>query len=390
MSSNDFIHFALPEIGPEEIDEVVEVLKSGWLTTGKKARQFEQEFAEFIGVKHALAVNSATAGLHLSLEAAGIGAGDKVLTTPFTFTATAEVCRYLNADPVFVDIDARTFNLDVEQAINIAENDAAIKAILPVHFAGQACDMQPLLEFCRARNIRLIEDAAHALPTTYKGKTIGSFSDASVFSFYATKTITTGEGGMITTNNDDIAKRVSVMRLHGIDRDVFNRYTSDKPAWMYDVVAAGYKYNLPDLAAAVGIHQLRKLNKFHARRADIAQRYSKAFADLPLILPQPVNPEDTHAWHLYVLRLEDNALKIDRDEFIKQMNKRGVGTSVHFIPLHLMSYWQQRYNYQPNDFPVANRVFQSCLSLPLYTRMTDEQVERVIHAVEDICTSYAK
>ncbi len=376
-----FLPFALPDIGDDEIQEVVASLKSGWLTTGPKTKQFEADFAAFIGAGvEAIAVNSATAGLHLALEAIGIGAGDEVITTPYTFTATAEVIRYLGAHPVFVDIDPATFNIDpakIEAAIT-----GRTKAIIPVHFGGLACDMEPILRLADERGLKVVEDAAHALPTYYRGKLVGSLaSDVTVFSFYATKTITTGEGGMIVTADPEIAKRCRTMRLHGISRDVFDRYTSNKPSWHYEVIAPGFKYNLTDVASSIGIHQLKKARLFQAKRADMAQTYSQAFAGLPLTLPPSAPAGDTHAWHLYVIRLQDGA---DRDEFICRMAEKGIGCSVHFIPLHLHPYWAQTYNLKPDDFPAALHAYQQAVSLPLYTRMTAADQERVIAAVREL------
>lgn len=379
----NFLPFALPDIGEEEIAEVVDSLRSGWITTGPKVRRFEQEFAQFIGEGvEAIAVNSATSGLHLALEAAGVGPGDEVITTPYTFTATAEVIRYLGAHPVFVDIDPATLNIDpacIEAAIT-----PRTRAIVPVHFAGLACDMGAILQIARRHHLKVVEDAAHALPTTFRGTLIGALeSDATVYSFYATKTIATGEGGMVVTRNPQIAARCRVMRLHGIDRDAFDRYTSPKPAWRYAVVAPGFKYNMTDLAAALGIHQLRKVMRFHRRRTELAARYHAELAGLPLQLPPGPPPGDLHAWHLYVIRLKDEA-PIHRDRLIKELAARGIGTSVHFIPLHLHPYWRDTYYLQPNDFPHALAAYERALSLPLYTRMTDEDLSRVIAAMTDI------
>jgi dTDP-4-amino-4,6-dideoxygalactose transaminase len=385
QKDNYFLPFALPDIGEEEIAEVVDSLRSGWLTTGPKTKQFEREFAEFIGTDVvALAINSATSGLHLALEAVGISPGDEVITTPYTFTATAEVIRYLGANPVFVDIDETTFNIDptkIEAAIT-----QKTKAIIPVHFGGLACEMQPILEIARKYNLRVIEDAAHALPTTYQEKLIGSLeSDATVYSFYATKPIATGEGGMIVTRNPEIAKRCSVMRLHGINRDAFDRYTSTKPSWYYEVVAPGFKYNMTDIAASLGIHQLKKAWQLQQKRANIAQRYDEAFADLPLLLPPKANAGDTHSWHLYVIRLTEKA-PINRDVFIKQMIEKGIGCSVHYIPLHLHPYWRDTYHLQPTDFPRTLSTYQGAVSLPIYTKMTETDQEWVIKAVREILT----
>ena len=382
-NKNDFLPFALPEIGEEEIAEVVDSLRSGWLTTGPKTRRFEMDFAEFLGAGvHTLAVNSATSGLHLALEAIGVGSGDEVITSPYTFTATAEVIRYLGADPVFVDIDPKTLIIDPERI------EAAItsrtKAIVPVHFAGLSADMDRIISIARKYGLKVIEDAAHALPCTYRGQLIGSLeSDATVFSFYATKTLATGEGGMVATKDSEIAARCKVMRLHGIDRDAFDRYQSTKPAWYYQVVAPGFKYNMTDLAASLGIHQLRKLSNFQKKRSAMAARYDAAFRGLPLLLPPQAAPGDRHSWHLYVLRLAATA-PVSRDEFIQAMSDRGIGTSVHFIPLHVQPYWSKRYNLTPAHFPEAMRAYERVVSLPLYTRMNNADQERVIRAVTEV------
>ncbi len=381
----DFLPFALPLIGEEEINEVVDTIRSGWLTTGKKTVQFETDFAEFVEASNALAVNSATSGLHLALEAVGVSEGDVVITTPYTFTATAEVIRYLGADPVLVDIDPKTFNINPDLLQDAIDKHDNVKAIVPVHFAGQACEMDSILEIAKKNNLKVVEDAAHALPTTWKGKIIGSLSDITVYSFYVTKTIATGEGGMITTENEDYLSRMKTMRLHGINRDVFDRYTSDKPSWFYEVVEPGYKYNMTDVAASLGIHQLKKARAFQARREWIAEQYNLAFSDLPMSVPFVKYPEDMHSWHLYVLQLDLEALSVDRDKFIELMAKENIGTSVHFIPLHLHPYWRDRYDYQPKDFPVAYDVFKKAMSLPIYPKMTDSDVKRVISAVKKVC-----
>jgi dTDP-4-amino-4,6-dideoxygalactose transaminase len=381
--STDFIPFALPDIGEEEIHEVVETLRSGWVTTGPKVKQFEQSFSEFIGEEmEAVAVNSATAGLHLALEAIGISAGDEVITTPYTFTATAEVIRYLGAHPIFVDIDPVTFNIDpakIEKAIS-----KRTKAIIPVHFSGVSCEMDKIIEIAKKNDLKIIEDAAHALPATNNGKLIGSLdTDMTVFSFYATKTITTGEGGMIVTKNRELASRCRVMRLHGISRDVFDRYNSKIPSWHYDVIAPGYKYNLTDIAAAIGIHQLKKAWRFQERRQEIANKYNDAFANLPVILPPNSTESDVHAWHLYVIRLTAET-GISRDQFIQEMAERGIGCSVHFIPLHIQTYWKKKYNLKEMDYPNAYNAYLNAVSLPIYTKMTDEDVNRVITAVTEL------
>lgn len=378
-----FLPFALPDIDEAEINEVIDSLRSGWVTTGPKTKRFEADFAEFIGGNcEAISVNSATAGLHLALEAIGISAGDEVITTPYTFTATAEVIRYLGAHPVFVDIDPNTFNIDpskIEAAIT-----PKTKAIIPVHFAGLACDMTSILTIARKHNLKVVEDAAHALPTRYQDQLVGSLdSDVTVFSFYATKTITTGEGGMIVTRNPEIASRCKVMRLHGISRDAFDRYTSNKPTWHYEVVAPGFKYNLTDLASSLGIHQLQKANRFQQRRQEMAERYTRELADLPLLFPPSAPDGDLHAWHLYVLRLTPQA-GIERNQFIEAMATCGIGCSVHFIPLHLHPYWRDSYHLQPQDFPYSLATYEQAVSLPLYTKMTNEDQTRVIAAIRGI------
>jgi dTDP-4-amino-4,6-dideoxygalactose transaminase len=382
------IPFALPEIGEEEVQEVTDTLRSGWLTTGPKTQRFEKEFAAFVGAPHALAVNSATAGLHLALEAVGVGPGDTVLTTPYTFTATAEVIRYLGADPLFVDIDPATFNLaphKLEAKIESLRVKGKLpKALIPVHFAGQACEMDPILDICRKNNIRVVEDAAHALPCTHNGEMVGSIGDATVFSFYVTKTLATGEGGMITTRSEEVARRIRTMRLHGINRDVWDRYRSSKPNWFYEVVAPGFKYNMPDIMAAIGIHQLAKVKRFQQRREAIAARYTEAFRDLPLKIPEHKNPKDTHSWHLYVVQFDLERIPMDRDRFIEMMAERGIGTSVHFIPLHLHPYWRDRYGLNPEDFPVSLDCYRRAVSLPIYSKMTDPEVMRVIEALRGI------
>ncbi|MDI4632527.1 DegT/DnrJ/EryC1/StrS family aminotransferase [Pelomonas sp. V22] len=379
-----FLPFALPEIGEDEINEVVDTLRSGWVTTGPKARKFEQDFAAFLGEPQleCISVNSATAGLHLALEAIGIGPGDEVITTTHTFTATAEVVRYLGADVVLVDIDPATLNIDpklVEAAIT-----PRTKAIVPVHYAGLAVDMIAILDIARKHGLRVVEDAAHALPTTMEKELIGTMgSDATVFSFYANKTMTTGEGGMLVTRNAELAKRAKVMRLHGINRDAFDRFTAKVPSWYYEIVAPGFKYNLTDIAAALGIHQLKRIPAFQARREQIAQQYLEAFADLPLVMPPLPIEGDTHSWHLFVLRLADD-LEIERDVFIEQMYARGIGCSVHYIPLHLQPYWRDRYHLRPEQFPHSQKAYERMLSIPLYTAMTEADVQRVITAVREI------
>ena len=377
---SNFIPFAKPAIGEDEIAEVVDSLKKGWLTTGPKAARFEAEFADYLGGSvETVALNSATAGLHLALEALGIGEGDEVITTPYTFTATAEVVRYLGADPIFVDIEPDTLNIDV------AKIEAAItpktKAIIPVHFAGLPCRMYEILSIARRHDLRVVEDAAHALPASYKSSLIGTLgSDATVFSFYANKTITTGEGGMLVTRSKEVAERCRAMRLHGINRDVFARYSSDQPSWFYEVIAPGYKYNMTDIAASLGIHQLKKADDFQRRRQRLANNYLEKLADLPLLMPAKAPQGWQHSWHLFVARVTDRA-PLDRNALIEKLVSRGIGCSVHFIPLHIQPYWRDHYQFQQDDFPQAYRAYQGAVSLPLYPEMNDKDQRRVIDAI---------
>lgn len=383
----NFLPFALPEIGEEEIAAVAECLRSGWITTGPKTEQFESEFARYLdgdggGGLHAIAVNSATAGLHLALEALGIGPGDEVIVPTMTFTATAEVVRYLGADPVLVDIDPATLNIDID-AIKAAVT-VRTRAIIPMHYGGLACDMDRIIDFAHARGLHVVEDAAHAFPTRYKGRLVGTLdSDVAVFSFYANKTMTTGEGGMVITRNPKIAARVRIMRIHGISRDVFDRFVSRTPSWSYEVVAPGFKYNLTDIASVIGIHQLRKIDRFLARRQRLARRYQDELTKLPLMLPADAVGGGAHSWHLYVVRLNDTA-PIGRDALIQRLSDHGIGTSVHYIPLHRHPYWKQKYRLRPEQFPKAEAAYQRMVSLPLYTKMSDVDQTRVIQVLREL------
>ncbi|WP_137171892.1 DegT/DnrJ/EryC1/StrS aminotransferase family protein [Massilia sp. HP4] len=395
--ADTFLPFALPDIGEEEIRAVEACLRSGWVTTGPVTRRFEAAFRDYLGAEvEAIAVNSATAGLHLALEAAGIEPDDEVIVPTLTFTASAEVVRYLGARPVFVDSDPHTLNLD--PAAVAAAITARTRAIVPVHFGGMAADMDTIVRLARRHGLRVIEDAAHAFPTRHHGRLVGTLdSDVTVFSFYANKTMTTGEGGMVVTRDPRLAERIRCMRLHGISRDAFDRYVSRTPSWYYEVVAAGFKYNLTDIASAIGIEQLRKIDRFQQRRAELARRYDDALADLPLVLPARPAPGSgsTHAWHLYVVRLDRAARgpggarrtgvdRIGRDALIARLAERGIGTSVHFIPLHRQPYWRDSCGLHAADFPVAEAAFEAMLTLPLYTRMTDADQERVIAALHEL------
>ncbi len=378
-----FLPFALPDIGEEEIAEVVDTLRSGWVTTGPKARRFEEDFTAYLGnpALHALAVNSATAGLHLALEALGVGPGEEVITTTHTFTATAEVVRYLGADVVLVDIDPATMCIDpvaVEAAIT-----PRTKAIVPVHYGGLAADMPALLDMARRHGLKVVEDAAHALPATSGGQLVGTLgSDATVFSFYANKNITTGEGGMVVTRDAALAARIKVMRLHGISRDAFDRFTSKVPSWYYEIVAPGFKYNLTDIAAALGLQQLKRANAFQQRRAQIAALYDRGLLGLPVTLPPQAPAGETHSWHLYVLRLAPDA-PLGRDALIERLFAERIGCSVHYIPLHLQPYWRDRYGLSAVQFPQSQRAYEGLVSLPIYPRMSDADVARVCKALND-------
>ena len=382
-----FLPFARPEIGEEEIAEVVDTLRSGWLTTGPKVKRFEEDFSAFLGDAslHSLAVNSATAGLHLALEALGVGPGDEVITTTHTFTATAEVVRYLGADVKLVDIDPATLCIDpnaVEHAVG-----PKTRAIIPVHYGGLAADMPAILDIAQRHGLGVVEDAAHALPATCGRQLVGTLgSDATVFSFYANKTITTGEGGMVVTRDDKLAARMKTMRLHGMSRDAFDRFTSKVPSWYYEIVAPGFKYNLTDIAAAIGIHQLKRAESFQRQREAIAKHYDQALAALPLLLPPGPREGDVHSWHLYAVRLAD-AAPMSRNAFIEALFAAGIGCSVHYIPLHLQPYWRDRYDLSAAQFPHSQRAFERLVSLPIYPRMTAADVERVVRAASAALTS---
>jgi dTDP-4-amino-4,6-dideoxygalactose transaminase len=384
------IPYALPDIGEAEIDAVAAAMRSGWVTTGPAARAFEEEFAARIGGGvEAVGVNSATAGLHLVMEAIGVGEGDEVIAPTLTFTATVEVARYLGANPRIVDVDPATLNIDplaVEAAIT-----PRTKAIVVVHYGGLACGMDEIFEIAERHGIAVIEDAAHAFPTTYKGETIGTLrSTATVFSFYANKTMTTGEGGMIVSRNRALLDRTRKMRLHGIDRDAFDRFRSRGPSWYYEVVAPGYKYNLSDMAAALGRVQLTRIDAFAARREAIAARYDKAWASLPVILPPRPMQGDAHAWHIYALRLDwDGVEEADRNAVIARLAEEGVGTSVHYVPLHRHPYWRDRYALDPVQYAHAERIYATIFSVPLYTAMRDDQIDRVIDAVSRVVLEQA-
>lgn len=382
-----YLPFALPDLDGSELKEIAEALESGWVTSGPKTRQFESAFAAVVGAKHAIAVNSCTAAMHLALEAIGLQRGEEVITTPYTFAATAEVIRYFDAKPVLVDVDRETLNINpalIERALT-----PRTRAIIPVHIAGYPVDLDGVHAAARPRGIPVIEDAAHAFPVAYKGRMIGAISDITCFSFYATKTITTGEGGMICTESDRWAERCRIMSLHGISKDAWKRYTAEG-SWYYEIIAAGYKYNMTDVAAAMGLAQLRKAQAMFDRRKSIARRYHEAFgACRELQIPHD-GPDGEHAWHLYMLRLHLDQLSIARAEFMEELKKRNIGASVHFIPLHIHPYYRETFGFHPDDLPVAHGEFLREISLPIFSKMSDADVQSVIDAVLDIVRAHRR
>lgn len=374
-----FLPFCRPFVEQEEKDEVLAALESGWLSTGPRTKQFEARMGEYLGVRHAIAVSSCTAGLHVALVAAGIGAGDEVITSPLTFVSTANVILHAGATPVFADIRRDSYNIsagEIEKRIT-----PRTKAIIPVHYAGQPCDMDEIRALARSRGILVIEDAAHAIGAAYQGKLVGSDVEGfTVFSFYATKNLTTGEGGMVITDRDDLAERVRLLGLHGITHDAWKRYSATG-SWYYEVVAPGYKYNMTDVQSALGLIQLKRLPWFIERRELISGQYNQAFADLPEILTPWVAPHVRHARHLYPIVVDSARLKINRGEFIEALKAENIGTSVHFIPVHLHPYYRDTFGYKRGDFPNAEWVYDGMISLPLYPHMTVDEVSDVCGAV---------
>ena len=383
----DFIPYNLPDITQAEIDEVVDTLRSGWIAKGPRTLKFEKEFAEYLGAKHAIAVNSCTAALHVSLLTQNIGPGDEVITTPMTFASTASTILHCSAKPVFADIDYRTGCIDPEEiAKKITPHT---KAIVPVHYSGQVCDLDRIYELADEHNLYVSEDAAHALWSRYKGRLIGNkLRGAASYSFYATKNLATGDGGMLVTDRDDIAERARILVGQGMSHNAWNRYAKGG-SWKYDIVEPGYKYNMFDIQAALGLVQLSRMEEMQTCRLAIAARYQEEFGKSVAVEPPFVPEFTTHCWHLYVLRIVPELLTIDRDQFIVELNERNVGTSVHFIPTHTMTAYQ-KLGWKEGDFPMAEKHFNRIISLPLYPTMTDEQVQYVIDAVRDIVEKYHK
>lgn len=385
---SEFLPFSPPLIGEEEIDEVVRTLREGWITTGPRTLRFESDFRDFVGAPAALAVNSATSAMHVALATLGVGEGDTVISTPMTFASTIHVIEHQRANVELVDVEADTLNIDpdkLEAAVGRSKN---VKAIMPVHLYGHPADMDPIYDIAARHGIAVIEDAAHSLPARYRGRMIGApkegfdFPNFVAFSFYATKNVTTGEGGMLT-GPPELIDEARMWSLHGMSRDAFKRYTSDG-SWRYDVVLPGFKYNMPDLQAAIGLHQLKRLDAMQRRRRAIVAQYDEALGELEE-LERPVERSDVEsAWHIYLLRLHLDRLRIDRATFIDELRKRNIGTSVHFIPVHEHSYYRDRYHWKPEDFPIAHREFERMLSLPLSPAHSDQDVADVIEAVTEV------
>ena len=381
-----FLPFSPPLIGEEEINEVVDTLRSDWITTGPKTRRFESEFATYLGAPAALALNSCTAALHTALVTLGVGPGDEVVTTPMTFAATVNVIEHVGARPILVDVEPDTLNIDplkVEKALS-----PRTKVILPVHYAGHPVDLDPILELATPRGIAVVEDAAHALPARYKGRRIGASENPVAFSFYATKNLTTAEGGMLT-GAPEFIEQARVLSLHGMNRDAWKRYDKGG-SWYYEVIAPGFKYNMTDIQASLGLWQLRKLEAFVKRRREVVKMYNESFKNVEALELPVEKPYVEHAWHLYVLRLRQGVLRIDRDRFIEELKNRNIGVSVHFIPVHLHPYYRNKYGYKPEDFPVAYNNYQRMLSLPLSPRLTDQDVADVVEATLDVVRAFLR
>lgn len=382
--SKQIIPFAKVFIGESEQKYLQEVIESGWLTTASKTLELEKRFSEYVGAKYACAVNSCTSALHLAVDALGVKAGDKVFVPSMTFTATAEVIRYMSADPVLLDVEYGTNLLTPDILSSGIKQHPDVKHLILVHYGGQAAQIEEIISICREHNIKVIEDAAHSFPTKYNGKMIGSFGDITCFSFYANKTITTGEGGMVTTENEELYKRIKTMRLHGINRDIWDRFTSKVPSWEYDVIDAGYKYNMPDINAAIGLGQLEKAEEFRRERQRVAEYYYNNLSTIPTIdLPICKVPHEDHSWHLFPIVIKENS-KVTRNLFIEKMSEAGIGTSVHYKPLHQMTYYKTKYNLKAEDYPVSERTWKGNVSLPIYPYMTEEQLSYICSIAKKI------
>jgi dTDP-4-amino-4,6-dideoxygalactose transaminase len=379
-----FLSFSPPAIGEEEIAEVVDTLRSDWITTGPKTRRFELEFRDYLGAPAALAVSSGTAALHTALVCLGIGPGDEVITSPLTFCSTVSAIEHTGARPVLVDVEPDTLNLDPAKVAEAVTPHT--KGILPVHYGGHPCDMDALWDIANRHDLQMIEDAAHALPARYKGRLVGSTGNPVAFSFYATKNLTTAEGGMLT-GSPELIEHAQVVSLHGMNRDAWKRY-DQAGSWYYEVVMPGFKYNMTDIQAALGIWQLKKLAVHQQRRREIAASYNQAFASLEALELPVARPDVDHAWHLYPLRLRPGTLTIDRAEFIRQLTARNIGSSVHFIPIHLHPYFRDKYGYQPTDFPITLDAYERLLTIPLHPRLTDQDVHDVTEAISEIIAAH--
>jgi len=382
-----FLPYNRPEIDGADIEEVLDTLRSGWITTGPKTKEFERRFADYCGVRHAIAVNSCTGGLHVALAAAGIGPGDEVIVPTMTFCATANVVAHVGATPVIVDVEPDTLNID-PQCVQAAITSRT-RAVLPVHLYGHPCRMDRIGEIARAHHLLVIEDAAHAVGAEWRQQRIGALSPATAFSFYATKNLTTAEGGMITTNDDEYARQMRIWVLHGMSHDAWNRYSAEG-SWYYEVIAPGFKYNLTDLQAALGLHQLERLETMIQTRTLLAGLYGAGLSDLAEVELPAQQPGIRHAWHLYPIRLRLETLRINRAQFINQLRNEGIGTSVHFIPLHRHPYYRERFGLQNANFPVADAAYERLISLPLYTKMTPSDVQDVVEAVRRIVRRYRR
>jgi dTDP-4-amino-4,6-dideoxygalactose transaminase len=380
-ANGEFLVFGAPAIEEPEIEEVVASLRSGWLGTGPKVAQFEEDFKRYKGLRYAIAVNSCTAALHLSMLATGLQPGDEVITTPLTFCATVNAIIHADLKPVLADVDAATMNIDPQEIVTkITERT---RAVVPVHFAGRPCEMDAIMSIARRHGLKVVEDCAHAIETEYRGQAAGTFGDFGCFSFYSTKNIVTGEGGMVITNDEQGAARIKMLALHGMTHDAWRRF-GDKGYKHYHVVECGFKYNMMDLQAAMGIHQLRRVEPYALRRQAIWDRYTEAFSDLPLALPAPIDPETRHAHHLYTVLVDEQRCGISRDAFLQAMTARSIGLGVHYVSLPDHPFYQQSLGWRPEHYPQAMRIGRQTVSLPLSARLSDDDVERVIRAVREV------